>query len=349
MEKKKEFIINIAYIAIICGLVYFIVNYLLSLLAPFIIGFLFAYFTMRISRNVFKNDDKMHRILTLILLYIVIIIVISLLVSFGLNRIGDFIKTLPNFYNTTIEPYISSLEVSLDNLAASLPENIRVSLGEITDNIFDTLKSLLSSLASGLVSITTSIVKTAPETLISIIVAIITSFYFVLDYEDIATWFTTLLPDKVLDIFYEIKDFSENVLLKILSSYLSIMGITFMELLIGLTIFGITNSPMWALIISVLDIFPVLGVGTVLIPWGISSLITGKVLLGFEILILYFIISIIRNIIEPKFVGTSLGLHPLATLSAMIVGVRLFGAIGMFGLPLALAFFVTRKGKLKNA
>ena len=121
------------------------------------------------------------------------------------------------------------------------------------------------------------------------------------------------------------------------------MLITFIELAIGLTVFKINNSVMLSLLISVLDIFPVLGVGTVLIPWGIICLFTGKVLLGIELLILYIIITVIRNIIEPKFVGNDLGLHPLATLVAMIVGLRLFGIVGMLGIPLITAFFVTRK------
>ena len=123
------------------------------------------------------------------------------------------------------------------------------------------------------------------------------------------------------------------------------MGITFVELLIGLTVFGISNSGMWSLMIAFLDILPVLGVGTVLIPWGLSCLITGRALLGIELLVLYIIITIIRNIIEPKMVGTSLDLHPLATLITMIVGARMFSAVGMFGFPLALSFFQLRKKK----
>lgn len=347
MEKKREFIVNTLYIAIICGLVYFSINYLFGLIAPFIIGFIIAYFALKISRNVFKDEKRIHRIITLILFYIVIAIILALLIAFGLSKISDFIKTLPSVYTTTIEPYIASIETSLDNLALSLPEHIRVSLGEITDNIFDALKSLLSSLATGLVGITTNLVKSAPETLVSIIVCIIASFYFVIDYEMIADWFITSIPPKALDVFYDIKDFIENVLFKIIVSYLTIMGITFVELLIGLTLFGITNSVMWALIIALLDILPVLGVGTVLIPWGISSLITGRIALGIEILVLYFVIAMIRNIIEPRFVGTSLGLHPLVTLASMIIGVRLFGAIGMFGFPLALSFFVNKEDRPK--
>ena len=344
MEKKKEFIINVLYIAIICALVYFGANYLFGLIVPFVLGFLFAYFTMKICRKLWSNDSRTARILTLLALFLLIVLAVALLVSLGVDRIGSFIRTLPSLYRNTIEPYISSLEVSLQKLGESFPDSIQASLNDITDDIFDTIKSLLSSSVSGLVKLTTTVVKTAPETLVSVIVTLIASFYFVVDYEMIAERFTQQLPEKALVTFYEIKDFVENTLLKILSSYLMIMGITFLELTVGLTVIGIANSGIWAFVIALLDILPVLGVGTVLLPWSLSSIITGNVLMGVELLILYVIIAVIRNIIEPRFVGTSLGLHPLATLFSMIIGVRLFGALGMFGLPLALSFFVSRKG-----
>lgn len=343
MEKKKEFIVNVLYIAIICALVYFGINYLFGLIIPFVLGFLFAYIAIRVSRNLLKNDSKLYRGIILFFLYVIIVLLIVLLVSLGVSKMGDFINTLPSFYRNTIDPYISSLEVSLEKLGESLPESVRDFLGDITDGIFDALKRLLSSAASGLVNLTTGVVKSAPEALISIIVTIITSFYFVLDYEVIAKWFTDLLPSKALDVFYDIKDFIENTLFKILGSYVLIMGITFIELFIGLTIIGISNSGMWAFVIALLDILPVLGVGTVLLPWGFSSLITGNVLMGIEILALYVVIALVRNIIEPKFVGTDLGLHPLATLFTMIIGLRLFGAVGMFGLPLTLSFFMSKE------
>ena len=127
----------------------------------------------------------------------------------------------------------------------------------------DTDGRMLSRLTTGLVNFTTSIITSAPETLISIIVMIVSSFYIVADYENIARWFTSVMPDKALSVFFEIKDFFENTLFKIIGSYVMIMGLTFIELFIGLTVIGISNSGMWAFIISLLDILPILGVGTV--------------------------------------------------------------------------------------
>ena len=342
MEKRKEFIINAIYIAIICAIIYICFNYLLAVLLPFVLGFLFAYVSIRICNRLFSKSDKLYRSITLAALYIIVVLVLVLLVSTGVTKLSDFIKTLPTFYKNTLEPYISQLENSFLELGESLPESVSMAFSNLTDGVFEGLKTMLSRLTTGLVNFTTSIITSAPETLISIIVMIVSSFYIVADYENIARWFTSVMPDKALSVFFEIKDFFENTLFKIIGSYVMIMGLTFIELFIGLTVIGISNSGMWAFIISLLDILPILGVGTVLIPWGLSALITGKPLLGIEILAIYLIITVIRNIVEPKLVGTNLGLHPLVTLIAMISGLRLFGFLGMFGLPLTLSFLLTR-------
>jgi len=341
MEKRKEFIINALYIAVIFAIIYISVNHLLGVLFPFLLGFLFAYIALRIRKRFIEEDAKWKRCLVLFGLYIAIILILVLLISLGVTKLGDFIRTLPGFYKNTLEPYIGQIENTLLEVGQNLPDNISAVFNNITDGIFEGLKSLLTRVTTGLVNLTTSLITSAPELLISFVVMIVSSFYMVSDYENISRWFTGVMPEKVMTVLYDIRDFCENTLFKIIGSYAAIMGLTFIELFIGLSIIGISNSGMWAAIISVLDILPVLGVGTVLIPWGISVLITGKLLLGFGILLIYLVITVVRNIVEPRLVGTNLGLHPLATLMAMICGVRLFGAIGMFGLPLTLSFLVS--------
>ena len=345
MEKKKEFIINTAYVAVICALVYIGVNYLLGLLLPFILAFLFAYLSVKLTKKIFKDDKKLHRGIVLASIFILIVLLFALLVSLGINKVGDFIKALPAFYRNTIDPYINTLEQSIIKAGESLPESLSSAFSQVADGLFDGVKSLISSLTGGLVNLTTNIISRAPEALVSIIVTIVASFYIVFDYEGIASWVKTAIPKKYLDILYEISDFCENRLFKILGSYVTIMALTFAELFLGFSIIGISNSGMWAFFIAFLDILPILGVGTVLIPWGISSIITGRFFLGISILVLYLIITVVRNFAEPKLVGTNLGLHPLATLISMIVGLRLFNLVGMFGLPLTLSFFATRSKK----
>lgn len=345
MEERKNFIINSLYFAIIFGLIYLGINYLLPILLPFIIGFFFAYFAYKISTKLLKKNSKLYKALSLLGIYIGIIAIICISISLGINRITQFIQSMPTIYRQIIEPALSQSQKELMELNNRLPNEVKASLQDAIGSLFEALRTLLSSGVSVLATFATSVITNAPSFFVSLIIEIISSFYFLFDYENIRDWFIKVSSTKEFSILSDIKDFIEGTLIKILGSYGLIMFITFIELFIGLLLFRVSNAGLWSLLIAVLDILPVLGVGTVLIPWGLIALISGNTLLGVEIIVLYLIITVIRNILEPKLVGADLGLKPLATLISMIVGLRIFGVIGMFGFPLTISFFVLRKKK----
>lgn len=346
MEKKKEFILNVTYYAIWFGFGFLVYKYLLPVLTPFLFAFLFAYLSIKICRNIFKQDNNLYRSLGLLAIYVVIILISTLLIVLGINKIGEFFATLPDLYKKVIEPALTQIEKAFNIKNTTLPNNITGEVNETVVNVFDSLRTVLSSLATLLVSGTTNVIAGTPEFVVSVLVTVISSFYIVFDFENITTWFTTkVFSKKTLKLFNEIKDFCEGTLTKVILSYIKIMGITFVELLIGFLIIGIKNSTVIALVVCVLDILPILGVGTVLIPWAIIALISKDVFVGVGLLILYVVITIIRNIIEPKIVGGDLHLDAFVTLVSMIVGLRLFGAIGMIGCPLLISFLEIKKKK----
>ena len=112
-----------------------------------------------------------------------------------------------------------------------------------------------------------------------------------------------------------------------------VIGLSFLKLIgvyTGGYIFAIS------LITAIVDILPVLGTGTILVPWGVWSLLTGNIGFGIGILVVYAIITVIRQIIEPKLVASQLGLPAYVTITAMYIGTRLFGFIGLFLLPISI-------------
>ena len=115
------------------------------------------------------------------------------------------------------------------------------------------------------------------------------------------------------------------------------MSITFIELSIGLSILKVENSIIIAFLIAIFDILPVLGTGGIMIPWTIITAIQGNIPMAIALLVVYLVITIIRNIIEPKIVGSQIGLHPVVTLVSMFVGAQMFGVIGLFGFPITLS------------
>ena len=342
MQEKKEFIINILYYALIFGLVYLFCNYLLGIFAPFILGFLFAYFAVRAAKKIFKKESKLNRIIALVILYLLVIAVISILVILGINELSDFIGTIPSLYRQYVEPVLENLGSDI-NVKNNLPINITTDIESVYQTVLDSLKDAISTISSSIVSSGTSLISSTTVIIVGVLTMLITSFFVVADYEKIIWYFESLLSPSARQVYEEIKDFMFNSVFKVIKCYAIIMLITFIELFVGLGILGVSNFALVAMITAFLDILPVLGVGTVLIPWGLFELVVGKIGLGIGLLILYVIITVIRNILEPKFVGESLDIHPLATLFTMLVGLQLFGVLGMFGLPLACSFFIKRK------
>ena len=132
----------------------------------------------------------------------------------------------------------------------------------------------------------------------------------------------------------------KSTLLQYARSYGIILLINFVELSLGFLVIGINNAIVMAACIALFDILPIVGCGTILLPWVAIDLIGGRTTRGISLLVLYIIIFVVRNATEPKIVGNRVGMHPLLTLVSMILGVYLFGAIGLFALPVALVIMI---------
>lgn len=115
------------------------------------------------------------------------------------------------------------------------------------------------------------------------------------------------------------------------------MLITFGEIWLGLTLLDITNAALIAAIIAAFDILPVVGASLIILPWAVVSLLTGNVGLAVGLVVLLAILAVVRNIIEPKIVGSSVGMHPLLMLFAMILGNFIYGPIGILLMPIGVA------------
>lgn len=125
---------------------------------------------------------------------------------------------------------------------------------------------------------------------------------------------------------------------KCAAAYVFIFLMTFAELAAGLLLLRIEGAFAIAFLIAVLDILPVLGTGTVLLPWAVIAFAGGNARMGIGVIGLYLIITVVRNIVEPKLVGKQMGLSPVVMLPCMIVGLHFFGILGLFGVPLLASF-----------
>jgi sporulation integral membrane protein YtvI len=207
-------------------------------------------------------------------------------------------------------------------------ENIDV---VISDMISEAVSSLTRSIPAGVIHV----ISKLPSTILFVVITIISAFYFSLDLGAINSAIASLFPSKIREKIPSFKKKLFGTAAKYVRAYLLLLFLTFFELFVGFSILKISYPLLLALLIAIVDILPILGVGAALVPWGLVEILLFKdIFTGVGLLIIYVIVAIIRQITEPKVVAGSLGLHPLLTLAAMYIGLKVFGILGMILGPL---------------
>lgn len=240
------------------------------------------------------------------------------------TRLEGAVSELLYMIGSTLKkiPYFGSLP-QIKDFSGNLDERILSFAGKFAPQLITTAGSLITRLA-----------KFVPYLALFLLVTLISVFYFAVDLEHINRSLACLFPNKPRKVLFLIKDELFSVISGYFRAYSLIIALTFSELFVGLSIIGTEYAFLISFLIALVDVLPVFGTGTILIPWGVILLVSGNVRSGVGILVLYLIVTVIRQLAEPKIVGSFLGLHPLCTLVAVYVGARLAGVSGIFLFPI---------------
>lgn len=355
VKKRRDAIINVAFAAMILGLIYVFFKYCFGVTAPFLLSFFFAVLLQKPLRHLDKKTkNKFHTLwsLLLVLLCIIVILgpVITIIALIG-REIGSFISYLTDQLSD-LPAFLATLEKEILNLLQFLPDSVYTTVSDTISDFFNRMinnfdlselgidmNSITSGLTTGVSGIF-GVVRNIPSILIGIVIGIIAWIFFTKDYDYIVHFIKLQLPEGKKNILSEMKQIFSSTVLKMVRAYALIMFITFCELFLGLSILnwtGIMHNNyifMIAIAIAVFDILPVAGSGGILIPWSIISLVLGDYSKAIGLIVIYVVISVIRQYIEPKIVGSSLGVHPIVTLAGLYFGLKLFGFLGMFIVPI---------------
>ena len=367
VEKRRRVIINLVYGGIILGLLYLFFKYAFWLLLPFIAAFFVAAVLQRPVNFLTRKTPLKKGAWSVFFVLLIAAVLATLLVLTGariaaeaqglMRWIGAQFATLPQLFETIREKLLS--------LTVKLPEGLRVSATESIDRLFQsangsaqaaaeeateeasngsTLLGIFSKLDLSMLKAPVSGVwntaKQIPSIVVGVLICIIASCFMTTGYDGIVTFIKNQLSPEKRRGLSAAKEIFFSSILKMIKSYLLIICITFAEMFVGLTVLRLIGVykgeyvATVAIIVALIDIFPVLGTGTVLIPWAIISFITGNIGLGIGLIVLYAVITVIRQIIEPKLVAANLGLPPIVTIMCMYIGLQLFSVIGIFIMPL---------------
>lgn len=346
MEKKQSFIVNVLYYGMILGFAYLVLKFMVPVLIPFIIAFCVVWilrFPAEFIAKKIKRGNKTILAIFVTLFYCMVGFLVLQLSATAAPSVGNFFVQLPSFYTEQILP---ALQDVIQNFSGIMRENnpdMVLEMESVFDQILVSLGNFISNSSGSIIKSISSYAAAVPGIVIKIIITVISSYFIAGDYDRIITFSLGLLPEakrvKVVSLIHQLK----AMLGIFLRSYSLLMLLTFVELAIGLSLLKIPYAVLIALAIAIFDILPILGTGGVLIPWFLIAAVLGNYPMAIGIGVLYLVITIIRNLLEPKLVGHQIGLHPLATLISMFVGARLFGVLGLFGFPVMLSLGVRMK------
>ena len=330
----KEKIINLSFLSVgilsmIILLVCF-VEYILPVLLPFIIAWLVASVTVSPARKLSLRIKAPERVIRLVMSLTMTLFFVSLAVLLiwrATVALWSFLVEIgeKNLINSLLGTVMSK---DLPFIGGLIPE-------EFASRINEAIGSLISSLLSALAGWVTSVAGGVPQLLFFLLVTVISLTYFSLDYDKISEFIKAKLPEKASNLISKLGHGIRGVLKKYVFSYSLIMLITYLTLMTGFLLLRVSHAAVIAFFIALLDILPVLGVGTVIVPWSIYELAIGNSFLGVGLILLFVVNAIIRQFCEPRIVGKNLDLHPVVTLMMLYIGYALFGIWGMLLLPVA--------------
>ena len=342
-EKKRKFLIDSAYLGLVFAIIYFTIKYVLGHLLPFFIGAIIALIVRPVIVKLnkwFKLNKKLLAVVVLIVFYTTIG-ALTFFLSIRLNKaLTHFFWTFPSIFEANILPVVENALLKIEALIASFDFDLLAVLEDVSGEIISTLTDIVKTISTMAIASLTNFITSLPSIIIGFLITIISSFFMAIDFDKILNFFKLQLSPKGNEIVSVIKESFSGIIFKVIKAYGMIMTLTFIEVAIGLTLLKIPNAIVVALLIAMIDILPVLGTGGVMIPWFIIELINGNTFLGLGLAAIYVIVTIIRNIIEPKLVGDQIGLYPLLTLFSMFLGARVFGVLGLFGLPIVLTILI---------
>jgi len=335
-NKHLRFLLYVIYAA----LVYFIVVKLLPQVIILILPFILAYFIATMTNPIVKllnTKLKFPKLLASSTALIIVLGSITTVITLVINRILFELKQFTDQVPSLIQELPQRAEqINLQwlELTGKLSPQMATYLNNLLLNLSSTLYSLVQKMAQSTLNIAGNIASLLPSIILFTVAFILSCIFMTNDFDMIKRSIARQIPNSMAKKVHLIKTYSGIAVGKYLRGMGIILCITFTELIIGFSIINVQYAFILAIVIAFVDILPVLGSGSILLPWCVISLWSGDMKFASSLFIIYLIVTVARQILEPKVMSSSLGTYPLVTLLGMYIGLQLFGFIGMILAPI---------------
>ncbi len=313
-------------------------KYLLPIFLPFLLGLLLATTAepaVRLGVRL-KLPRWAATGLGVSLTLLLLITLVSMLGAAIVKELGTLAGRLPNLQNTATET-ADRLRFFLENAAAHAPESVRPLVDRSVSRLFDSGSTFLEQATIRLPGAISAFLSRVPDGALGIGTGILSGFMLSARLPKLKEKLAERLPGKVKTHLLPALKRSKNALLGWLKAQLKLSAITYCVITVGFLLLQIPYAPLWAIAVAVVDAVPLLGTGTILVPWALICLVQRQHFRSIGLLCIYGVTFLTRTILEPRLVGRHLGLDPLVTLVFLYLGYRFWGIVGMLLAPMLVA------------
>lgn len=340
-QRKKTFLLHLGALLGVLLIVYFSSRYLLLWILPFLAAYAVAAAIepalLWMRRRFHLKRGFCAAVLTLALLSLVFTLVGFL--GVGLFReMTDLLASAPQLLEGVPALFLR-FEQRLDQYCAACPAALRGWLDAALRELAQLSSHLFSVLSEKLLDIFTRVVASLPQLVLVCVTSILAILFTSAAFPAVQSFVKSQLPSRGVQLLSTLKSTAGQTLRKWLRAEVTLLLLTFVQLLVGFWIVDLRYPLLAAFLTTLVDALPIFGAGTVLIPWGLLCLLFERVPLAIALFVLYACVLIVRSIAEPRLMASQAGLPPIASLLAIYLGFCVMGVWGMLLFPLLLLFF----------
>lgn len=327
-------------VSLIGTILFIYVGYrLLAFFMPFVIGWFLAYVASPLV-NWLEKRVRIVKKLGSALIIILVLAGVGLLCYFLGSKLWQEIRALienmPGLYRD-LESGFYTVGENLEGIFEMLPEGVQEGWQTMISNLDQTMGNLIGRISEPTMAAAGNFAKRIPSIFIGTIVTFISSYFFIAEREEVIVWAKKVAPDPLVERMSMVMDNLKYAVGGYFKAQFKIMIVVCLILIVGFVILDVHFYFLLAILIALLDFLPFFGTGTALIPWGLYKLMVGDYKMVIGLVILYGVTQLVRQLIQPKLVGDSMGLKPLLTLVFLYAGYKIGGVIAMiFAVPIGM-------------
>ena len=331
IRKYLKAVLNLLTAVVLLCLAVFLLPRLLRFFMPFVVGWIIAMIAnplVRFFEQKIRIRRKAGSAIVIRAVLAGVILVGYLVISKLVTESAGFLSSLPELWQN-IERELDMVMKNLADFYDGFPDGVKSNLTQVGENLGEYISSAINGLSRPTVNAVGNIARNIPSIIVSTIMCLLSSYFFVAEKENVHAFLRRHVPEEIHKKFRIMSSGLTGAVGGYFVAQFRIEIVIYFVLFIGLLILRVEYSFLIAFLIAVLDFLPVFGAGAVLWPWALMEVLAGNYRMALGLMIIWGVAQLLRQIIQPKFVGDSIGVPPIPTLFLLFIGYRVGSVAGM--------------------